>query len=81
MPEWLNDSDTKVDSTVSFYEKYNITDREKEVTEYLIKGLRYDDIAKGLYISKSTVKTHIRHIYNKVNVSNKVELLNIIYNE
>jgi len=51
--------------------KTPLTTRETEVLKNLAQGKTYDYIAKELNISKDTVKTHIRHIYEKLQVSNK----------
>jgi DNA-binding NarL/FixJ family response regulator len=50
--------------------------REKEVLELLSKGLLYKEIAEELDISRETVKKHIKNIYQKLHVQNKVEALN-----
>jgi DNA-binding CsgD family transcriptional regulator len=59
---------------------YNITNRELEVINLLIKGETYKDIGKKLFISIPTVKTHVSNIYQKMNINNKVELINLINN-
>lgn len=61
-----------------FYTVYNITNREKEVISFLLKGYSYKKISEELFISLSTVKTHIRNIYKKTEVKNKIELLNLL---
>jgi PAS domain S-box-containing protein len=58
--------------------KYNITCREKQVAELLSRGLLNKEISHKLNVSLSTVDFHIHNIYKKLNVQNKVELLNII---
>jgi len=50
--------------------------REKELLTLLSKGFRYKEIAEKLFISHETVKTHIRNIYEKLQVQSKVEALN-----
>lgn len=49
----------------------SLTDRETEVLRQLSQGKTYDYIAQALAISKDTVKTHIKHIYEKLQVNNK----------
>ena len=51
--------------------KSPLTERETDVLKSLAQGKTYDYIAKELGISKDTVKTHIKHIYEKLHVSNK----------
>ena len=50
--------------------------REKEVLELVAKGLLYKEIAIRLEISAETVKKHLKNIYQKLHVQNKVEALN-----
>jgi len=59
---------------------YNITNRESEVLDLLIKGVTYKEIGDKLFISIPTVKTHVSNIYQKMNIKNKVELVNLINN-
>ena len=50
-----------------------LTDREMEVLELLIEGLRNEEIAHRLMISPNTVKFHLRAIYARLGVRNRVE--------
>lgn len=50
--------------------------REKEVLELLSKGLLYKEIADKLGITHETVKKHLKNIYQKLHVQNKIEALN-----
>ena len=49
--------------------------REREILELWVTGHRLDYVAESLFISKNTVKTHLRHIYQKTQTGNKEELL------
>ncbi|HEY4149696.1 MAG TPA: response regulator transcription factor [Chitinophagaceae bacterium] len=53
--------------------------REKEVLEYLAKGLLYKEIAEKLSISTGTVRQHIHNIYEKLHVQNRTEAINKAY--
>jgi two-component system, NarL family, response regulator LiaR len=53
-----------------------LTHREKEVLEYIARGLIYKQIADQLSLSYETVKQHIKKIYQKLHVENKVQALN-----
>lgn len=53
-----------------------LSDREHQVLEHLSQGLIYKEIGERLFISHETVKQHIKHIYQKLHVQNKVEALN-----
>lgn len=52
-----------------------LTEREQTVLQHLAMGKTYSFIAKELHISKDTVKTHIQHIYDKLQVNNKDDAL------
>lgn len=64
----------------SFKTKSSTTDliskREQEVLELLSKGYLYKEIAEKLNITLSTVKRHLNHIYQKLQVQNKTEAIN-----
>ncbi len=50
-----------------------LSDRELEVLQCLAEGLTTQQIASRLFISENTVKTHIRHILDKLEASNRTE--------
>lgn len=54
--------------------------REKEILDLLSKGYRYKEIADQLFLSTETVRTHIRNIYEKLQVNSKTEAINKMYN-
>ena len=49
--------------------------REKEIVEELARGYRYKEIADKLFLSVDTVRTHIRNIYEKLQVNSRIEAL------
>jgi len=53
----------------------DLTRREQEMLEQLSKGYRYKEIADKLFISLDTVRTHIRNIYEKLQVNSRAEAL------
>lgn len=55
--------------------KENLSDREREVLQWLSKGFSYKEIAEKLFISVETVRTHIRNIYEKLQANNKTDAL------
>lgn len=55
-----------------------LTNREKEIVGYISMGLSNKEIGEKLFISSNTVKNHVYNIYKKVNVKNKVELINLV---
>ncbi|HSY77298.1 MAG TPA: response regulator transcription factor [Bacteroidia bacterium] len=56
-----------------------LTPREKEILKALSKGLRYKEIANEMHISMDTVRTHVRHIYEKLQVQSRIEAVNKVY--
>ena len=52
-------------------ESHSLTAREKEILSLLVEGLNYKAISKQLFISLDTVRNHIRHIYEKLQVHSK----------
>ncbi len=53
-----------------------LSQREQEIILLLSKGLRYKEISAKLYLSIETVRTHIRNIYEKLQVNSRTEALN-----
>lgn len=56
--------------------KYGLTSREKDIAELVCQGYKYKDIGEKLFISEKTVAKHVQNIFEKVGVSNKIELMN-----
>jgi DNA-binding CsgD family transcriptional regulator len=56
--------------------QYHLTNREKEITNLICRGSSYKQIAESLFIAQRTVTKHVQNIFDKVKVSNKLELLN-----
>lgn len=52
----------------------SLTPAEREVTQLVTEGLSNPDIASRLFISRATVKTHLAHIFTKLDVSNRTQL-------
>jgi len=55
--------------------KYELTPRELEVLNLLICGYNNSTMAEKLCISTHTAKAHISSIYEKLNVSNRVQAI------
>jgi DNA-binding NarL/FixJ family response regulator len=51
----------------------NLSRREMEVLDCLARGMTSAQIADGLFISENTVKTHVRHILEKLEAANRAE--------
>lgn len=56
-----------------------LTMREREVTRLLLLGHSYEDAADLLFITKSTMISHVRNIYRKTNVTKLSELFGRIF--
>jgi DNA-binding NarL/FixJ family response regulator len=54
-----------------------LSDREAEVLQYISEGKSYSKIAQELFISKETVKTHIKNIYRKLEVVSKADAIRV----
>jgi DNA-binding CsgD family transcriptional regulator len=52
-----------------------LTTRQLEIIELLLRGVRVPTIAKTLYVSPSTVRNHLSHIYRRYGVHSQAELL------
>ncbi|MBI1782834.1 MAG: helix-turn-helix transcriptional regulator [Sphingobacteriales bacterium] len=52
-----------------------LTEREKEVMQLLALGLTYEKIAIQMEVSHQTIKMHLKNIYSKLHVQNKIEAL------
>lgn len=55
-----------------------LTGREQEVLQEILAGKSNREIARTLFISESTVKTHARNIYGKYDVGSRAELISIL---
>lgn len=64
--------------TASMARRYELTPRETEVLLALLQGRSYTNIGYKLFISKSTVKTHANHIYAKIGVRSRDELIELL---
>ncbi|HEU5243158.1 MAG TPA: LuxR C-terminal-related transcriptional regulator [Gaiellaceae bacterium] len=53
--------------------KASLSPRESEVHELIAQGLTNEEIGKVLYISLSTTKVHVKHIYEKLGVRSRLE--------
>ncbi len=61
--------------------EYNLTAREKEILSNLSRGNSYKMISADLFISIDTVRTHIKHIYEKLQVHSQTEAVCKAMNE
>ena len=55
--------------------KHTLTERELNVLKYLVRGMRNEEISDKLNISVHTTKAHLEAIYQKLEVTNRNELI------
>ncbi|HSG28824.1 MAG TPA: helix-turn-helix transcriptional regulator [Candidatus Krumholzibacterium sp.] len=60
-----------------FYERYGISERQREIAELVLRGKSNRDIADDLFIAPHTVKNHIYNLYKKMGVRSRFELINL----
>lgn len=60
-------------------ELQKLSAREQQILDLLSAGYRYKEIADRLFLSTETVRTHIRNIYEKLQVNSRTEALNKVY--
>jgi DNA-binding CsgD family transcriptional regulator len=62
-------------------EAYGLTAREVEVTRLIARGLSTDEIASTLFLSRHTIRDHLKAIFEKVGVSSRGELTSKLFAE
>jgi DNA-binding NarL/FixJ family response regulator len=55
-------------------EKRLLSDREMKIVQLVAQGFQNKEIGKELFISENTVKNHLRNIFDKLGVSDRLEL-------
>ncbi|HTT31339.1 MAG TPA: helix-turn-helix transcriptional regulator [Solirubrobacteraceae bacterium] len=62
-------------------EAYGLTAREVEVTRLIARGLSTDELASTLFLSRHTIRDHLKAIFEKVGVSSRGELTSKLFAE
>ena len=57
----------------------DLTERELDVFRLIARGLSNAEIGRELYISDATVKTHVTHVFQKLNVRDRVQAVVLAY--
>lgn len=83
-PESISADDDELRTSVDdserldlFTKSFNLTKREIEIFEYLTKGRSLPYIADKLFVTTGTIKTHTMHIYRKLQVNSRQDLLDM----
>lgn len=59
-------------------EQFKLSNRETEVAELIMRGNSVSSIAETLVISENTVRTHTKHIYTKLGIHKRQEMLDLV---
>lgn len=65
-------------SVKNAFEPFNLTPRELEVAEYLARGYSAKKIAEEMFLSEASIRAHTMHIYRKMDIHSKQELISYI---
>jgi DNA-binding CsgD family transcriptional regulator len=60
-------------------EKYQLTKREIDIVRWVSHGLTNDEIGEKLYISRFTVETHLKNIFDKTKVKHRTGLASLLH--
>lgn len=66
---------------INFLDFIDLTRREKEVLQLLLRGSSYRVIADQLFITLDTVRSHIKNIYRKLNINSRHEVALSIFKQ
>ena len=74
-------ADTIAERCIAISEAYHLTPRESEVFCLLAQGRTRAFIQEELVLSVSTVKTHVSHIYTKLEIRDRQEMMDLVLAE
>lgn len=72
------ESENSEDPVQALFDRCGLSPREQEVATLLARGRSLPFIQEELYISAGTAQTHARHIYKKMGVHSRQELINLV---
>lgn len=56
----------------------SLTEKEKQILMHLANGISNKQIAKHIFVSENTIKFHLKNIYTKLNVKNRLQAINVV---
>jgi DNA-binding CsgD family transcriptional regulator len=59
-------------------QRYQVSNREREIMELILQGKSNKEIEDVLFISYNTVKNHIYNLYQKLGVKSRGQLINFV---
>lgn len=62
-------------SRLHLRQQYHLTDREKDVLNWLAQGASNEEISKHLYVTVATVKAHLTNIFEKLEVTSRTQAI------
>ena len=69
---------SREDVTERIFEKYELSEREREIAFYILEGKKNKEIAGEMFLSPNTVKVHASNLYRKLGASNRVQATRIL---
>ncbi|MBD2343799.1 LuxR C-terminal-related transcriptional regulator [Anabaena subtropica] len=63
------------DSSLKVCHQLHLTEREQEVLHWLTQGASNEEIAKNLYVTAATVKSHLTSIFEKLKVTSRTQAI------
>jgi len=74
-------AEQKSEQDKQFVVEESLSKKEREILNYLDQGLSNKELASTLFVSVSTIKWHLTHIYSKLGVKNRVEAIKAFQRE
>ena len=72
------ESANEQDKLERIFEKYALSQREREIAIYILEGRSNKEIAGAMYLSPNTVKVHASNLYKKLGASNRVQATRVL---